>query len=291
MAYIKVVLDYAIQNGESITFKAPCNCTAIKGLKVYYNTITENNVTQTSKVFTFKDAHGNTLTGIGNLFEANALIKVVLDTTNKYAYIQNADTNGYLENKLNRLNEGIGTLLWSGDVEIPEPNEIENNYIEIDAGSLNKYNAFLVEVGGYAQYYSVSRTVENGKIVHSTTEQDETYCARRKVLCFKLDRNHTQGVFTGKKIFGEIVHPINRADPTQTYASAIDMYTEMVITRVFVECGIEHASEYKYTKDRIYPLLAAQRNESIVGTPTGVACDLHIYSIYGLISPLETTLE
>ena len=89
MANLKVVLDYPIEDGMSITVKTACDCTAINGLRVYYQVITEDSNTQTYKDFTFKDAHGNTLTGTGNLFAANAYVKFILDTTNGFAYPQN----------------------------------------------------------------------------------------------------------------------------------------------------------------------------------------------------------
>ena len=41
------------------------------------------------------------MTGISGLFEKGAYVKVLLDVTNGYAYIQNADTNAYLEEALN----------------------------------------------------------------------------------------------------------------------------------------------------------------------------------------------
>ena len=99
MAYIKLELDHPIVDGEVVTFKAPCDCTAVEGIKVYYIELTETSETQLNATFTFKDAHGNTLTNIGNLFMSGAYIKAILDTTNNYAYIQNADTNAYLEQK------------------------------------------------------------------------------------------------------------------------------------------------------------------------------------------------
>lgn len=89
MANIKVVLDHAIIDGQPVTFQAPCDCTKVTGLKVEYP--------GGYKVFTFKDAHRNALTGIGNLFAAGAYVKVILDVNNASAYIQNADTNAYLE--------------------------------------------------------------------------------------------------------------------------------------------------------------------------------------------------
>ena len=100
MANIKIELDYPLEDGMSLTFKAPCDSTAVTGLKVYYPEVTESDSTTVNKTFSFRDAHLNALTTIGNLFVAGATVKVVVDTTNAYAFIQNADTNGYLENKI-----------------------------------------------------------------------------------------------------------------------------------------------------------------------------------------------
>jgi hypothetical protein len=66
---------------------------------VYYSDVTENSVEQRNSTFVFKDTHGNVLTGIRNLFNGGSYVKVVLDTTTRSAYIQNADTNSYLEGK------------------------------------------------------------------------------------------------------------------------------------------------------------------------------------------------
>ena len=103
MAYIKLTLDHPLVDGESVTFKSPCDCNDITGLKVYYPVITDSTETSTSTVFGFKDAHRNNLTSIDNLFMTGAYIKVIHYITNNAAYIQNADTNGYLENKLSVL--------------------------------------------------------------------------------------------------------------------------------------------------------------------------------------------
>jgi uncharacterized protein YjdB len=55
-----------------------------------------------NKLFTMKDSHGNTLTGLGNLFTEGAYVHAILDTVNGFAYIQNPDTNGYLESKFGK---------------------------------------------------------------------------------------------------------------------------------------------------------------------------------------------
>lgn len=97
MANIRLDLDHEIIDGQPVTFAAPCDCTAITGLKVYHP--------GGSKVFVFKDAHGNTLTGIGNLFAKDAYVKAILDVNNGFAYIQNADTNAYLEGRFKTLDD------------------------------------------------------------------------------------------------------------------------------------------------------------------------------------------
>lgn len=95
MANIRVNLVEQLVDGHSVTFVAPCDCTEITGLKVYYPG--ESDIE--TKTFVFKDTHGNELTGIGNLFERGAYVKAILDTKKGFAYIQNADTNSYLEGK------------------------------------------------------------------------------------------------------------------------------------------------------------------------------------------------
>lgn len=92
MAKIKVTSKCAIYDGMIMTFKAPCDCTVADGLNVYFQ-----NEKQT---FFFRDAHGNDVSGIDDLFKIDTYVTVSLDTTNGYAYLQNADTNAYLEEAL-----------------------------------------------------------------------------------------------------------------------------------------------------------------------------------------------
>ena len=79
-----------------MAFKAPCDCNAVAGLKVYFP---NDQGVATNQVFLFADAHGNNLTGIGHLFTTGAIVKVILHVDEGKAYIQNADTNAYLEGK------------------------------------------------------------------------------------------------------------------------------------------------------------------------------------------------
>lgn len=92
MAKIKVISDRPLIDGMTVAFRAPCDCNAVDGLTVTYLGVGED--------FTFRDAHGNDLAGLGNLFSQNALVKAVLDVSNNSAYLQNAATNKYLENKI-----------------------------------------------------------------------------------------------------------------------------------------------------------------------------------------------
>lgn len=117
MVYIKITSECPLYDGMPVTFKAPCDCTEATGLRVYYN--------GTSQTFTFKDAHGNTLTGIGNLFAQGAYVKVILDTTDGYAFIQNADTNKYIEDRFKIIEEGGGGTGGGGAAEEPLVDEID----------------------------------------------------------------------------------------------------------------------------------------------------------------------
>jgi len=110
MANIKLTVDFPIYSGLALTFQAPCNCSAVTGLKVYYKELTESAAADASKVFEFRDAHCVAVTNISNLFAQNALVKVVLDVQNGYAYIQNADTNSYLEGKFDGKADKATTL-------------------------------------------------------------------------------------------------------------------------------------------------------------------------------------
>lgn len=100
MAKIKVSVDYVITDGTILTFRTPCDCTEVTGLTVNYPASQDGEIVTTSMDFTFSDAHGNTLRGIRNLFMSGVLVSVILDVTKNVAYIQNADSNSYLDGKL-----------------------------------------------------------------------------------------------------------------------------------------------------------------------------------------------
>lgn len=94
MSNIRVDVGYTIKDGAEIKFRSPVDCSQVTGLKVYYPGA-DGNIT--SKEFAFADAHGNNVGDIDHLFAENVVVKVILDVTTGMAFVQNADTNAYLE--------------------------------------------------------------------------------------------------------------------------------------------------------------------------------------------------
>lgn len=105
MANIRVDSLDSVYNGQSITFRSPADCSQITGLIVYY----PDGDTTTSKTFQFADAHGNNV-GSVSLFAEDVLVKVILDTDAGKAYVQNADTNAYLEGRFAFLGGKTGDI-------------------------------------------------------------------------------------------------------------------------------------------------------------------------------------
>ncbi len=95
MAHIRVDRAIPVFDGQPVTFKSPADCTGVEGLRIYYPAA---DGTETSSTFALTDAHGNNVGSI-DLFAANVLVKVILDTERGLAFVQNADTNAYLEGK------------------------------------------------------------------------------------------------------------------------------------------------------------------------------------------------
>ena len=93
---IRVNLNTNINDGTEVVFRSPVDCSQITGLIVYY--IEDGNIC--SKEFAFADAHGNNVGNIDHLFAENVVVNVILDVTTSMAFVQNADTNAYLEAQL-----------------------------------------------------------------------------------------------------------------------------------------------------------------------------------------------
>ena len=178
MAVIKLEIDYPIQDGSTITFKAPCDCTEVTGIKVYYPNITESEVTTVNKTFAFKDCHLNTVSSLENLFTSGAYLKAILDVTNGYAFVQNSDTNGYLESKIVSLDEritdkilktnvSVATSAWvSSTVHEYYPYQATINITGATSNMVPEVNFSLADAvsGNFA---SVAQSVTGGVIIYA----------------------------------------------------------------------------------------------------------------------------
>lgn len=100
MGYIRVDQAIPVFDGQPVTFKSPASCVGVEDLKVYYPAGESTEVA----TFALADAHGNNVGGI-DLFAAGVLVKVILDTEKGMAYVQNADTNAYLEGRFTAAKE------------------------------------------------------------------------------------------------------------------------------------------------------------------------------------------
>ena len=113
MGYIRIDQAVPVFDGQPLTFKSPASCVGVECLKVYYP------VEQATAVatFTLADAHGNNVGSI-DLFAANVLVKVILDTEKSMAYVQNADTNSYLEGRFKAVEDMITAALAEVDAAL-----------------------------------------------------------------------------------------------------------------------------------------------------------------------------
>lgn len=103
---VRVNLNYPIYDGAEIVFKAPCDASEVTGLIVYY----PGDAGVVSSEFAFADAHANDLGNIDALFAAGAVVKVIIDTDTNMAFVQNAVTNAYLEERFAGIGGSGGTV-------------------------------------------------------------------------------------------------------------------------------------------------------------------------------------
>lgn len=105
---IIVDLNYPIKDGTEVVFRSPVDCSQVTGLLVNYY---DNG--PCSKEFAFADANGKNVGDIDHLFAENVVVKVILDKvdsdTTGMAFVQNADTNAYLEGRFAELEDKIVT--------------------------------------------------------------------------------------------------------------------------------------------------------------------------------------
>lgn len=154
---IRVDLDTPIKDGTEVVFRSPVDCSQVTGLIVYYN--------GGSQEFMLADAHGNNVGVIDHLFAENVAVKVILDVTTSMAFVQNADTNAYLEQRFDdidveltgiRVGTGIKTInmldfedpeFWvnmnqNGTTGASEFNKLMSNEIGVSAGDVIRTKIF-----------------------------------------------------------------------------------------------------------------------------------------------------
>ena len=110
---IRVDLNTNIADGSEVVFRSPADCSQVTGLVIYHN----GGKTE----FAFADAHGNNVGDIDHLFAENAVVKVILDVTASMAFVQNADTNAYIERTfVKTVNGQAPDAKGNVETEIPE---------------------------------------------------------------------------------------------------------------------------------------------------------------------------
>ncbi len=100
---IRVDFNTSIMDDTEAVFRSPVDCSQITGLIVYY----KENGSTASQEFALADAHGNNVGDIDHLFAENVVVKVILDVTHGMAFVQNADTNAYLEGRFDALEKKV----------------------------------------------------------------------------------------------------------------------------------------------------------------------------------------
>ena len=103
---VRVDLDSPIRDGVEVVFKSPCDASEVTGLNIYYPV---DGVLE-SQNFAFADANATDVGHIDALFAKDAVVKVILDLDTNMAFVQNADTNAYLESRFADIEESIGNI-------------------------------------------------------------------------------------------------------------------------------------------------------------------------------------
>ena len=143
---IRVDLNTPIKDGTEVVFRSPVDCSQITGLVLYYPG-TDGNTS--SKEFAFADAHGNNVGDIDHLFAENVVVKVILDVTTSMAFVQNADTNAYLEQRI----DGVDLTLPHKLTEAEKAQARANIGVTADGAVLSEADkreiAGMVDLNGY----------------------------------------------------------------------------------------------------------------------------------------------
>lgn len=206
MANISVVVDKPIADGYKLKFRTPCESTTVEGLEVKYPA--NNGVGTLIKKFTFQDAHGTELSGVGNLFVSGVMIEVLLDVTHGVAYIKNADTNSYLESvkgEVKRLAESQKEFLSIAGKAVEECESASNKYKKMVettsvANVFDHHNSepMSVWVGTKAEYDAIKNKEPNRLYLLGDDEPLALIDARLTAI----EGNHTRSTYKSLKELG-----------------------------------------------------------------------------------------
>ena len=170
MANIRVDVNYTIKDGSKIVFRSPVDCSAITGLVVYYPA---EDGTAASKEFVLADAHGHDVGNIDHLFAENVIVKVILDVTSGMAYVQNADTNAYIEKTFIKSFNGVKPDPETGDVKIPiqDDNGVSSEQVKDIIEEYFEENPIEKPEDGY---YRIEASIEGNviRIDHKASNPD-----------------------------------------------------------------------------------------------------------------------
>lgn len=252
MANIRVDLNHAPLDGEAVTFKAPCDASEITGLVIYYDGV--------SKAFTLTDANGNDIGVLDNIFAEGAIVKAILDTDGNKAFVQNPNTNTYLESKFDTkapAGYGLGSGL------LPKVNHEQ----------LDK----LVSAG-WAIFHDVNNPLWEGQLsvalVHTTgMNHDVTNAWAQEFFVFpsrsepwyKLQRHLRDGVWKPLEWenppmkLGVEYRTTERSEGKPVYAKRISYTPTEALTGVMVQSVPHNISEFgtlvrAFGKSKTFPL-------------------------------------
>lgn len=196
MSVIRLDLYGPVMDGDSTAFRAPCACSSVTGLKVYY----PDGETTKSTSFTLVDANGQSITNAKSAFCSGALVTVVFDVTNSKAYIQNGDTNKYLEDKFAAINTSLsGKAASSHGTHVPTPQTADNKkFLRND----NTWQEVTPANIGAAEASHSHDYVPTSKIANNATTTSSGYVADARQI--KSLRDATKaGQWTVTKITSE----------------------------------------------------------------------------------------